>query len=210
VAPGILVRRSDNGCVESRETAIHDPFHYRGATPHPFFLWESIMHRPGIFFAFLLSLSARPVEAHPGLDRVPATQVVTLATSAQGEAAGPQQQEWFHIYGTLNVRAEPRQGASVVRTLHRGDYVQLGPKDANGWARLYSAGSPEGYVYRASELVQSQAPAVQAAMSAPRGSDGGSRRSSAAGRVYHTGPRGGCYYYTGSGRKEYVDRSNCR
>jgi uncharacterized phage infection (PIP) family protein YhgE len=28
--------------------------------------------------------------------------------------------------------------------------------------------------------------------------------------VYHTGPRGGCFYYTGSGRKEYVDRSLCR
>lgn len=26
---------------------------------------------------------------------------------------------------------------------------------------------------------------------------------------YHLGPRGGCYYYTGSGRKEYVDRSLC-
>lgn len=29
-------------------------------------------------------------------------------------------------------------------------------------------------------------------------------------QVYHTGPRGGCFYYTGSGRKEYVDRSLCR
>lgn len=29
------------------------------------------------------------------------------------------------------------------------------------------------------------------------------------GRVYHTGPRGGCYYYSSSGRKVYVDRSYC-
>jgi hypothetical protein len=176
----------------------------------PFFLWESIMHRPGIFLAFLLVLSARPIEAYPGLDQGPVTELVTLSASAHRAAAEPQEREWFHIHGTLNVRAEPREGASIIRTLHRGDYVQLGPRDANGWARLYSAGSPEGYVYRASELVRSQAPAAQTAMSARRGSDGGSSRSSAAGRVYHTGPRGGCYYYTGSGRKQYVDRSNCR
>ncbi|MEZ0611990.1 hypothetical protein ACAW74_25990 [Fibrella sp. WM1] len=28
-------------------------------------------------------------------------------------------------------------------------------------------------------------------------------------QVYHLGPRGGCYYWTNSGRKEYVDRSLC-
>lgn len=166
------------------------------------------MHRRGIFLAFLLSLNARPIEAHPGLALVPAVEVGTLATSAHNVAAESQEREWFHIHGSLNVRAEPREGASIVRTLRRGDYVRLGPKDANGWARVYSAGSPEGYVYRASELVQSQAPAVQTAVSAFRGSSGGSRRSSA-GRVYHTGPRGGCYYLNGSGRKQYVDRSNC-
>ncbi|MCH5687644.1 hypothetical protein LWM68_27285 [Niabella sp. W65] len=30
------------------------------------------------------------------------------------------------------------------------------------------------------------------------------------GRVYHTGPRGGCYYYTAGGNKVYVDRSYCK
>ncbi|MGE9314247.1 hypothetical protein ACLOAU_21510 [Niabella sp. CJ426] len=34
-------------------------------------------------------------------------------------------------------------------------------------------------------------------------------RKSASGRVYHTGPRGGCYYYTAGGSKVYVDRSYC-
>lgn len=28
-------------------------------------------------------------------------------------------------------------------------------------------------------------------------------------RVYHRGPRGGCYTYSRSGRKEYVDHSFC-
>ena len=29
-------------------------------------------------------------------------------------------------------------------------------------------------------------------------------------RQYYTGPRGGCYYLTASGNKEYVDHSLCR
>ena len=35
------------------------------------------------------------------------------------------------------------------------------------------------------------------------------RRSSPPSRVYHEGPRGGCYTYTASGRKRYVDHSFC-
>jgi Protein of unknown function (DUF4236)/Bacterial SH3 domain len=115
--------------------------------------------------------------------------------------------ESFYIHGTLNVRAAPDKNAELVRTLRRGDYVQLSPKDASGWARLYSPGSAEGYVYRASDLVRRQAPSVRSAASS--GGGGGSRRSSAESRGYYTGPRGGCYYYSGSGRKQYVDRSYC-
>jgi hypothetical protein len=131
-------------------------------------------------------------------------------TSAYSAAAEREAPEWFYIHGTLNVRAEPRPSAAIVRTLRRGDYVQLGPKDASGWARLHSAGSAEGYVYRASDLVQKQAPAAQSTESRAlsSGTGGGSRRSSGS-RVYHTGPRGGCYYYSGSGNKQYVDRSYC-
>jgi hypothetical protein len=33
--------------------------------------------------------------------------------------------------------------------------------------------------------------------------------SSSSGRGYIRGPRGGCYYFSGSGRKVYVDRSLC-
>ncbi len=34
-------------------------------------------------------------------------------------------------------------------------------------------------------------------------------RKASSGRVYHRGPRGGCYYYTPGGSKVYVDRSYC-
>lgn len=129
-------------------------------------------------------------------------------TSAYSAAAEREAREWFYIHGTLNVRAEPRRNAMVVRTLRRGDYVQLGPKDANGWAALYTAGSTEGYVYRASDLVQRQMPTARSVARSSSSGGGGSRRSSG-GRVYHTGPRGGCYYFNSSGNKQYVDRSYC-
>lgn len=109
----------------------------------------------------------------------------------------------FYVHGSMNVRSEPNRHAAVVRTLTRGDRVTLGPKDANGWAPLFDySGRQAGFVYRASDLVRTQAPAT-------RSSGGSSRRSSAESRGYYTGPRGGCYTYSASGRKRYVDRSFC-
>lgn len=179
-----------------------------------------------LFLAFLFSLDAFGI-ARPAApfapDAVPTLNVVRLATPEAGAsgygtfeytAAKRQERKWFYIHGTMNVRAEPNQSAAIVRTLRRGEFVQLGPKDANGWAPLYTGGSVEGHVYRESDLVQRQAPAARSTASASgggggsRASSGGSRRSSG-GRDYHTGPRGGCYYYSGSGRKQYVDRSYC-
>lgn len=111
----------------------------------------------------------------------------------------------LYVHGSMNVRSEANKHAAVVRTLSRGDRVTLGPKDANGWAPLFDyAGRQTGFVYRASDLVQTQVPAARSAAAG-----GTSRRSSAESRGYYTGPRGGCYTYSASGRKRYVDRSLC-
>jgi hypothetical protein len=91
----------------------------------------------------------------PPSSRDPATPAAYTAPATM------ETREWFYIHGTLNVRAEPNKDAPIVRPLRSGDFVQLGPRDANGWAPLYSSGSAEGYVYRASELVQRQAPAAR-------------------------------------------------
>jgi hypothetical protein len=119
----------------------------------------------------------------------------------------------LHIHESLNVRTDANKESSKVRTLARGDAVKLGPKDANGWAPLYdAAGNREGYVYRASSAVRSY-PARQrpsGVRKASRGSSSsGTRRSSPESRGYYTGPRGGCYTYSASGRKRYVDHSHC-
>lgn len=163
----------------------------------------------GFFILMLIGVCGDPdsPSSSPGLVTPSPYSVPSYSAPVTTET-----REWFYIHGTLNVRAQPDKSADVVRTLRRGDYVQLAPKDANGWARLYSTGSAEGYVYRASELVRTQAPAVRSTEATRRGvysgGGGGSRRSSG-GRVYHTGPRGGCYYINGSGNKQYVDRSIC-
>lgn len=133
----------------------------------------------------------------------------SYGSSASGDRLGSGAREWFYIHGPLNVRAQPDKGAAKVRTLRRGDYVQLGPKDATGWAPLYSSGSVEGYVYRASDVVQRQAPRAYASSSVSSTSGGGARLRSSGGRTLHIGPRGGCYYYNSSGNKQYVDRSEC-
>lgn len=111
----------------------------------------------------------------------------------------------FYVHGSMNVRSDPNKYAAVVRTLSRGDRVALGPKDANGWAPLFDySGRQTGFVYRASDLVRTQSPPARSAASG-----GSSRRSSAESRGYYTGPRGGCFTYSASGRKRYVDRSLC-
>jgi hypothetical protein len=35
------------------------------------------------------------------------------------------------------------------------------------------------------------------------------KKRNKSGRVYHRGPRGGCYYYNSRGNKQYVPRSLC-
>lgn len=122
--------------------------------------------------------------------------------------AAVEQTDGFYAHSALNVRSEPNANGRIIRTVARGDYMQLGPKDGNGWARLYTGGVGEGYVYRASNTVRRSAP-VARARSTPLSLSSPRRRSSAESRGYYTGPRGGCYTYSASGRKRYVDRSMC-
>ena len=135
------------------------------------------------------------------------------------EPAPREAKDWLYIHGELNVRSAPRKDAPLVRRLRRGDMVQLGPKDGNGWARVYTGAAGDEYVYRASDLVRSSPPAIAAPAqraSGYGGPSGGTRssgstgpRRSSGGRTLHRGPRGGCYYINSNGNKTYVDRSLC-
>lgn len=155
----------------------------------------------------------------PDRASTPASTYGLIASAAESPPGYTGPREAFYIHGPLNVRSEPNKNGTLVRTLYRGARVQLGPKDAKGWAPYVDySGRTVGYVYRASDNVRTYAPTFKTAAetstsgSAGRGSgrsSSGGSRSSADSRGYYTGPRGGCYTYSASGRKRYVDRSYC-
>lgn len=142
---------------------------------------------------------------NPGPPSVP-------AASEARAGAPPPSYDVLYIHGELNLRSAPDRNAALVRTLVRGEQVRLGPRDARGWAPAYSVdGTREGYVFRSSGLVRSAPPAERPPRESSGAAESGARprRASAASRGYYTGPRGGCYTYSASGRKRYVDHSYC-
>lgn len=134
----------------------------------------------------------------------PASTYTSSSTAATSTAFNDA--ESFYAHSAINVRTLPGKSGQVVRTLSRGDAMRLGAKDANGWARSYDAsGQVEGYVYRASDAVRTTPPVARSSYaSSPK-----PRRSSSNSNGYYTGPRGGCYTYSASGRKRYVNHSYC-
>jgi hypothetical protein len=149
----------------------------------------------GVCFLFAVAMCAGSGSGGSSGDDYPLYSPDTAITSVPAEP-----REWLYIHGPMNVRAEPDPDAEVLRTLRRGDMVQLGRRDANGWARVHRGDLPDGYLYRASGLVRTTAPAAPTPVSGSR-ADGG--------RQLHVGSRGGCYYINGNGNKTYVDRSEC-
>lgn len=138
----------------------------------------------------------------------------TPSYSTPAPVATTEPREWLYVHGPLNVRSAPNRSARVVRTLSRGDMVQLGAADVKGWARIYTGAAEDEYVYRASDLVRARPPAAPRPLAATgsgsrSGSSRGHSRRSGGGRQLHVGPRGGCYYINGNGNKTYVDRSEC-
>jgi hypothetical protein len=121
-----------------------------------------------------------------------------LAVAESAAPAAPSA-ESFYLHGAMNVRSGPGTAYAVTQTLNRGAEVMLGPKDAHGWAPIFIAGALAGYLYRSSDLVRSSPPPAPQPVPV--------RNSPASG--YYRGPRGGCYTYSASGRKTYVDHSYC-
>lgn len=107
--------------------------------------------------------------------------------------------------GYANVSLLDMQGyvlyAHLVEYLEELDFpnadIELYKKE-----RYYSYTRNEAYfekLYKAEEAKEMRAAAAEERQQ-PRSS----------GRVYHTGPRGGCYYINSNGNKTYVDKSMCR
>jgi uncharacterized protein YgiM (DUF1202 family) len=113
----------------------------------------------------------------------------------------------LYAHSTINIRSRPSRTASIVRTVRAGDSVTVADAE-DGWSAVMEGGETTGYVSRTTSSLRSSRPAaIQQLL--PSGRFRSSGGGSAGSRRYHLGPRGGCYYYTGSGNKQYVPRSNC-
>jgi uncharacterized protein YraI len=109
----------------------------------------------------------------------------------------------------LRLRAEPSPTATILVTIPAGAAVQVKSCEHKGadWCSVTYART-DGYV--AKSFLAANAPRAKASTKAKTSTTKSpTRRASAESRGYYTGPRGGCYTYSASGRKRYVDRSYC-
>jgi hypothetical protein len=91
---------------------------------------------------------------------------------------------------------------------HRG-FVEARLLDANARSGAAQPLSGNAYPLTAQRL---RSPSSASAPSAENGTSGSVREGSSASRSsarFYRGPRGGCYTYSASGRKRYVDHSHC-
>jgi hypothetical protein len=115
------------------------------------------------------------------------------------------------------VKQEVAVGTSIKVLDRKGAWYVVRIDDSVGWmhGNTFRFGSGSGIQQSNSVLDDDASPSPAANTSRPirsrsgsvQSNDSGSRSSS--GRTLIRGPRGGCYYYSGSGRKVYVNRSLC-
>jgi hypothetical protein len=95
------------------------------------------------------------IVSSPGGERTPSL----LTVSDTAYSAPQQQRDALYAHGTMNVRTGAGTSFPVVRTLAPGERVEVGERDATGWAPVYDRyGGTAGYVYRASQNLRSYAP----------------------------------------------------
>jgi len=116
---------------------------------------------------------------------------------------------------TGEVKQEVAVGTSIKVLDRKGAWYVVRIEDSVGWmhGNTFRFGGGSSVEQSAPALDTSPSPVESTPRPARPRSDSiqpdvsGSRSSS--GRSYIRGPRGGCYYYSSSGRKVYVDRSLC-
>jgi uncharacterized protein YgiM (DUF1202 family) len=107
------------------------------------------------------------------------------------------------IQSRAYLRVEPMRKAAKVKRLKKGVTVTVLTAQAP-WYEVESDGK-RGWVHGNAIRFDDAAADAQAEMSSRKPK----RSRATVARVYFRGPRGGCYYLSGSGRKVYVDRSLC-
>jgi hypothetical protein len=115
------------------------------------------------------------------------------------------------------VKQEVTVGTSIKVLDRKGAWYVVRIDDSVGWmhGNTFRLGSGSGIQQPSPVLEDDASPSPAANTSRPSRARSGTVPSnesvsrSSSGRTLIRGPRGGCYYYSGSGRKVYVDRSLC-
>jgi hypothetical protein len=115
------------------------------------------------------------------------------------------------------VKQEVAVGTSIKVLDRKGAWYVVRIDDSVGWmhGNTFRFGSGSGIQQSNPVLDDDASPSPAASRPRPRRSRSGSVQSdasgsrSSSGRTLIRGPRGGCYYYSSSGSKVYVERSLC-
>lgn len=110
-----------------------------------------------------------------------------------------------------NLRKTANQSGEVIELLAENSSLEV-IKQKGAWFYV-RAGERSGWMH-GNTIRLDEAVTQDEVTAKPRTISGASSESadstySGSSSEYHTGPRGGCYYYGGTGRKVYVDRSLC-
>lgn len=147
-----------------------------------------------------------------GLTQTPADTAIPDAVSVRNDQSSKVPEVLF-AKSRVNIREMPGTAYKVVKTVDIGTSVTvLGRRD--GWVNVTHS-SDVGWIVE--RLLSNKPPATTTRNSKPSGTSTKTpvcnlvrpRAPNRANKGYHRGPRGGCYYYMASGRKQYVDRGLC-
>lgn len=120
------------------------------------------------------------------------------------------------IAENANLRGTPNQSGKVVDTLPQGASLQV-IQQKGAWF-LVQTSDYVGWIhgdtikYTSSASTAPLMQPIVVPIPRPTSSPATTRQTStpkSSSNSYIRGPRGGCFYYTASGRKQYVDRSLC-
>jgi hypothetical protein len=152
--------------------------------------------------------------------------IIALLLVAYVGSANAQGRTATVISENANLRESPFQAGEVKQEIDVGTNIKV--LDQKGAWYVVRIGDLVGWMhgnafrYGSGSDAEQSKPAIDEGPSSPVNTKSHPTRSrsdtvqsndsisrSSSGRTYNRGPRGGCYYYNGSGRKVYVDRSLC-
>ncbi|QDK80883.1 hypothetical protein EXU85_20610 [Spirosoma sp. KCTC 42546] len=155
--------------------------------------------------------------------RVPASQFVSYEDEANNLV------QYGKVKLESDLKLEPSMSSKTIYTIPEGSVLKITHHNSSYWAAEINGN--KGYLGKTYVIATGKTPEEVEKIAAPAGESEQTveqvlvetnqylkssnskktslRRVSTSSNYYIRGPRGGCYYLTASGRKQYVDRSLC-